>query len=378
VARGPDFTNVGAGAHERHTNVSQSKPAPYPARTRFRGTANAETRHEQAGALPSPSYGVGEVMHASARQVRLLAATVVAGLLVCAAPAAATTPPTRGHLDRATARFLERERVSAGRASGGAATYTGPVLPDERVVAFYGAPQMGRTVLGLNSPAEAARKLARQTNPYATYGERPAVGEFDLVSVFATAGGGPDGLYRSRQPADVIEIYLEQARAAGVRLMLDIQPGRARIGDEMRALAPWIAQPDVDVAIDPEWNVGPRGVPGSTRGEITSREINAAIRKLSATVSTVGLPPKLLVIHQFRRGMVRGRTRIKSSPGVQAVLNFDGIGAPAPKVAGYAALASARPSVFNGFSVFYSLDRPLMAPTDVLALDPSPDFLLYQ
>jgi hypothetical protein len=324
-----------------------------------------------------PAYGVGEVMHASPRQVRLLAATLVAVLSAYAAPAAAT-PPTRGHLDRATARFLDRESPRTAHGSGGAGPFSVAVLPDERVVAFYGAPQMGRTVLGLNTPAEAARKLARQTSPYAALGDRPAVGEFDLVSVFATAGGGPDGLYRSRQSADVIQIYLDQARASGVRLMLDIQPGRSRIGDEMRALAPWIAQPDVDLAIDPEWNVGPRGIPGSTPGKITSREINAAIRKLSATVTAAGLPPKLLVIHQFRRGMVRGRTRIKSSPGVQAILNFDGIGAPAPKVAGYAALASASATVFNGFSLFYSLDRPLMAPTDVLALDPAPDFLLYQ
>jgi hypothetical protein len=246
------------------------------------------------------------------------------------------------------------------------------------VITFYGAPQMGRTVLGLNTPAEAARKLARQTASYSTLGERPAVGEFDLVAVFATAGGGPDGLFRTRQAADVIQSYLDQARASGMRLMLDIQPGRANIGDEIRVLAPWLAQPDVDLAIDPEWNVGPRGIPGQSAGAINSREINAAIRQLAATVSTNGLPPKLLVVHQFRRNMVRGRTRIKPRPGVQPILNFDGIGAPAPKIAGYAALASTHPGVFNGFSLFYSLDKPLMTPTAVLALDPSPDFLLYQ
>ena len=36
------------------------------------------------------------------------------------------------------------------------------------------------------------------------------IGEFDLVSVFATAGGGPDGLYRTRQSDEVIEIYLSR------------------------------------------------------------------------------------------------------------------------------------------------------------------------
>ena len=58
------------------------------------------------------------------------------------------------------------------------------------------------------------------------------------------------------------------------------------------------------------------------------------------------------------------------------VLNFDGIGCPGPKAAGYAALAV--PKLFDGFSLFYRRDRPLMRPAAVLGLDPEPDFLLYQ
>src|SRR4029077_4999232 len=128
----------------------------------------------------------------------------------------------------------------------------------------------------------------------------------------------------------------------------------------------------------PEWNVGPRGIPGDTTGAVTAREINDAGKLLAAGVAANGLPPKLLVVHQFRRSMIRGRTRIKSRAGVQTVLNFDGIGAPASKIAGYTAIASKKPTVFNGFSLFYSLDQPLMTPRAVMALVPSPDFLLYQ
>ena len=81
-------------------------------------------------------------------------------------------------------------------------------------------------------------------------------------------------------------------------------------------------------------------------------------------------------MHQFRRGSIRGRTQVKQRPGVQVVLNFDGIGCPGAKASGYAALAV--PTLFNGFSLFYRRDRPLMRPTAVLGLDPAPDFLLYQ
>ena len=235
---------------------------------------------------------------------------------------------------------------------------------------------MGQTVLGMNSPPAAARKLAAQSAPYGSLGERPVVGEFDLVSVFATAGGGSDGLYRSRQSPEVIQIYLDQARASGARLMLDVQPGRSPFTTETEALAYWLSQPDVDLALDPEWNVGPRGIPGQTPGRVGPIQVNAVIRRLAAIVRENALPPKLLVVHQFRRGMIRGKTRIRPRRGVQVLLNFDGIGSPAAKAAGYAALSS--PTLFNGFSLFYQRDTPLMKPRTVLALEPEPDLLLYQ
>ncbi len=308
-------------------------------------------------------------------------AAVVVSLALAAGAGGAAAPPTAGELRRATDRFLAQQppalqRGSGGSSGGTAGAVVGDLLPDNRVVAFYGAPQMGQTVLGMRSPAAAARKLAAQSAPYASLGERPVVGEFDLVSVFATAGGGADGLYRSRQSPKVIQIYLDQARAVEARLMLDIQPGRSTFAAEVEALGASIVEPDVDVALDPEWNVGRRGIPGQTPGKVTAKEVNAVSRELAAIVRANDLPPKLLVVHQFRPGMVRGRRKIRQRPGVQVLLNFDGIGAPDPKAAGYAALTT--PKLFNGFSLFYQRDTPLMKPGAVLALEPEPDFLLYQ
>jgi hypothetical protein len=306
-----------------------------------------------------------------------------AALLALALPATASAgphaedPPTRAALERSTADFLERHGGGAlGPARPGPAMPAGPLLPANRIVSLYGAPQMGRTILGLRSPAAAARKLAKQATPYAGVDGRPVLGAFDLVAVFATAGGGPDGLYRSRQDDEVIQIYLDQARAVGARLILDIQPGRASILGELEELREWVAQPDVDIAIDPEWNVGRRGIPGQTVGRVRSNEINRVAKAMAATVRQLGLPPKLLVIHQFRRGSIRGRARIAELGGVQPLLNYDGIGSPQAKTAGYPGLTA--PGLFNGFSLFYRLDDPLMRPAAVLALDPQPDLLLYQ
>lgn len=314
---------------------------------------------------------------------------MLAATLAAAVPgAAAASLPTRVELDRAAERFLAehwptdsvRDSAEAtpprGRRAAGTTPDAAPALDSQRVVSLYGAPQMGQTVLGDRSPAAARRKLGSQSRPYAQLGDRPVIGAFDLVSVFATAGGGPDGLYRSRQDDRVIEIYLEQARAAGARLILDIQPGRARLIDEIRALREWLREPDVDLAIDPEWNVGRHGVPGATAGKVSAREVRRVQRRLARIVAGNDLPPKLLVVHQFRRGSIRGRKRIRQRRGVQTVLNFDGIGSPAAKRAGYAALSA--PRLFDGFSLFYRRDAPLLEPLGVLALDPAPDFLLYQ
>ena len=290
------------------------------------------------------------------------------------APALAETLPRAGELERVSDRFLER--YDTGGAAGTPAAAPAE-LPESRVVAFYGAPQMGATILGMKSPAAAARRLAKQSRPYRTLGDRPVLGAFDLVSVFATAGGGPDDLYRTRQDPEVIQIYLDQARAVGARLILDIQPGRSTFVEEVEALLPWLAEPDVDVALDPEWNVGRRGIPGRTEGKVRAAEVNAVAAALADVVEANGLPPKLLLVHQFRRGSIRGRTKLRSPEGVQTLLNFDGIGAPGPKAAGYADLA-APPPLFNGFSLFYQRDTPVMKPGAVLALTPEPDFLLYQ
>jgi hypothetical protein len=311
------------------------------------------------------------------RRARTASFLAALALLAVAPGAAADRAPTATKLKRATERFLADHPAAAARESGGVApTATGDVFPANRVVAFYGAPQMGQTILGMLSPPAAAKRLATQSRPYASLGTRPVLGEFDVVSVFATAGGGSDGMYRLRQASEILEIYLAQARDSGLRLMLDVQPGRSTFTAETEALSEWLVQPDVDLALDPEWNVGPRGVPGRTPGKVGPRQINAVIRSLAAIVRENGLPPKVLVVHQFRSGMIRGKSRIKPRPGVQVLFNFDGIGSPAAKAAGYAALAS--PTLFDGFSLFYQRDSPLMKPRSVLALEPEPDLLLYQ
>jgi hypothetical protein len=287
-------------------------------------------------------------------------------------------PPTAAEIQQGTPDFLDLTPTADAKASGGGGTGGGgggSLFPDKRVVALYGAPQLGSTILGRKSVRGAKKKLRRQAKAYKGKG-RPVIGGFDLVSVIASSDPGSDGKYRTRQPGSVIKKYLHAARDVDARLLLDIQPGRSHFITEVKAMRKWLGKRNVDVALDPEWNVGRHGVPGRDRGSVSAKQLNAVSSYLNRLVRRRGLPPKLMVVHQFRQGSIHHRDAIKRRDEVDVTLNYDGIGSRQAKTDGYESLS--RPKLFNGFSLFYSLDKDLMRPGQVIRLDPTPDYVLYQ
>jgi hypothetical protein len=319
----------------------------------------------------------------------LLACSLVAASAASGAPGDAPVrpqPPTSAEVERATQRFLAREGDSAG--AGGtvadAAAGTGGVgqgggggatFPGKRMVALYGAPQMTATILGRKSVGAAAKRARKQASKYKGEG-RPVVAGLDLVATIATADSGDDGKYRDRQSDAVIERYFDAAKGIDGHLILDIQPGRSSFMSELKAHREWIARPDVDVALDPEWNVGKKGKPGKTTGKVTAKELNKVAAFVGNVADSENLPPKAVIVHQFRQGSVKKRDQIEQPDGVQMTLNFDGIGSRSAKAAGYRRLT--RDGLFAGFSLFYRLDKGLMSPKQVAGLEPTPDFVLYQ
>jgi hypothetical protein len=244
------------------------------------------------------------------------------------------------------------------------------------VVALYGIPGDGHSVIGRKSVRGAKRKLREEARRFDGAGGRDVVPAFDLVSVVATSCSSRRDLCRTRQDDRVIRRYLMAARAMGGRLILDIQPGRSTFLDEIRALREWVVRRDVDVALDPEWNVGPHGEPGVDTGSVRAGELNEASRYLQHLINRRGLPAKLMVVHQFTKDNVRHRGEIRRRADVDVTLDFDGIGSPSAKASGYSSLS--RPSLFNGIMLFYRLDTNLMSRRQVLRLDPEPDFVAYQ
>ena len=163
----------------------------------------------------------------------------------------------------------------------------------------------------------------------------------------------------------------------GMLLVLDIQPGRSDFFTEATRLERWLREPDVGIALDPEWRVTDGEVPGQVIGRVDAREVNATSAWLDQLVTGLNLPQKLFIVHQFTDDMVDD-TQLKPRAGLAMVLNADGFGTRPVKVAKYRAFTRAATSFEQGFKLFYREDIGLMQPADVMRLRPRPDVVMYE
>jgi hypothetical protein len=252
------------------------------------------------------------------------------------------------------------------------------IFPDYRVVGFYGAPQDKQLgALGIGTPDEAAARLRRVARGYATK-TRPVLPAFELIATIAAQAPGDDGMYRIHQSDEVIGRYLAAARRAKALLLLDIQTGRGDFLSEAQRLERWLQEPDVGIALDPEWRVGPGEVPGKVIGSVTAAEVNAVSDYLSAFVTDHDLPDKLFVVHQFTSSMIVDKDQVQQRLGLAVTMNVDGFGDRSNKISKYDLFTSELTRFHNGFKLFYEEDTNLMTPRQVLALDPPPDLVVYE
>ena len=110
--------------------------------------------------------------------------------------------------------------------------------------------------------------------------------------------------------------------------------------------------------------------------------MNYAASLLADLVTSEHLPPKILVVHRFRRDMLTGYKRIALDPRVQIVIDMDGWGPPSLKRESYRAYVYQYPVEYTGFKLFYRNDTRggshMMTPADVFALFPRPLYIQYQ
>lgn len=253
------------------------------------------------------------------------------------------------------------------------------VLEDSIVVAWYGNPWSGRMgILGRLQGEALAKGLRQQAEEYAKVTKKKVIPAYELIAVVAQPQPGRDGRYRRRESREVIERTLREARDAGFRTILDVQTGRSTVLRELAYLAPYLAQPDVYLALDPEFSMGEDGVPGRRIGTMYASEVNDAIGVLETIIERHNLPPKVLIVHQFTTGMLPDKEAIWTSPVLDIVLDMDGFGSPALKRHTYRTVLRQKELEYSGFKLFYIQDTNLLEPAQVLALNPPPAVVIYQ
>jgi hypothetical protein len=255
------------------------------------------------------------------------------------------------------------------------------VFPRYRLVGYAGltgARALGR--LGTGNLDQRVVEMERRAKPYA--GGRQIMPVLEVITTIVQASPGRDHSYRVRLSDARIETYLNAARRHRAMLLLNIQPGRANFLDEAKAYRRWLEQPDVGLALDPEWAMDAHQVPGGQFGHTTGAELNGVAAYLSDIVARKNLPEKVLVYHQLAPSIVRHESGLKAHRGVALVKSVDGIGVRAAKINTYRRVNKTTPKyVHPGFKLFYSEDRKsgrLMTPQQVLAIRPRPEYILYE
>ncbi|WP_460443936.1 hypothetical protein, partial [Amycolatopsis cihanbeyliensis] len=255
------------------------------------------------------------------------------------------------------------------------------MLPGRRLVCLYGhpgAPSLG--VLGeqgVEGGIERARRMAARYEPLS---EVPVVPAFEIIATVAHGEPGPDGDYSGEADVTSLRPWVERAGAAGLYVLLDLQPGRADLAAQARRYEPLLRLPHVGLAIDPEWKLGPDQLPLQQVGGVDAAEINRTSAWLAELAAEHALPQKLFVVHQFRLSMIRNESALVTDRDeLSMLIHMDGQGSTGQKDATWRAVVGARPGeVPLGWKNFYDEDHPMLTPEQTMSRRPAPMMISYQ
>ncbi len=249
------------------------------------------------------------------------------------------------------------------------------------LVALYGQPDVpGLGVLGAQDLPASIARAKKVAASYDELSSVPVVPAFELIATTALDSPGAGGQYTAATSVSALRPWVDKATAAGLYVILDLQPGRSDFLTQAKLYTELLALPNVGLALDPEWRLTTDQVPLEQIGSVDAAEVNKVIDWLAELTAVNDLPQKLLVLHQFRNSMIRNEEDLDLSRDQVAVLiHMDGLGAPEVKDETWAAVVAAAPSgVWFGWKNFYTKDTPMLTPAQTMKHKPTPVMISYQ
>ena len=107
-------------------------------------------------------------------------------------------------------------------------------------------------------------EIESRAKPYAA--GREILPVVEVIATVVQGSSGRDGKYRVRLTDAQISKYHKAARKHRAMLLLNFQPGRSEFITEAKAFQKWLKEPDVGVALDPEWAMDRDQRPGGVTG----------------------------------------------------------------------------------------------------------------
>jgi tetrahydromethanopterin S-methyltransferase subunit G len=260
----------------------------------------------------------------------------------------------------------------------------GSILPCNRIIVYYGNPASKRMgALGEFPRDEMLSRLRRQADQWSQADPgTPVIPGLHLIAVVAQGDPGPSGHYRTQIRDAVVDSIHQMAKSINGILFIDVQVGTDDIRSIMPRFDEFLKRPDVHFAVDPEFYMRGGTRPGAKIGTMYAADINWVMDRLTTIVRENNLPPKVLIIHRFTRGMVPDVENVRLRPEVQLVMHMDGWGAPWLKYDSYRDYIVRHPAQYTGWKNFYHNDTkkgdPLTTPQDLLQLWPEPLYIQYQ
>ncbi|HEY8318513.1 MAG TPA: hypothetical protein VIG76_06745 [Amnibacterium sp.] len=254
-------------------------------------------------------------------------------------------------------------------------------LPGHRFVALYGVPGVPTLgALGDQGPAASIRRVKALAKQYEPLSDEPVVPTLEIIATVAAGAPGPDRDYSNESDPASLKPWVDAALQAGVEVVLDLQSGRSDFLAQAKQYASLLAQPNVGLALDPEWRLGPHQVPLEQIGRVSAAEVNGTSAWLADLVTARHLPPKPFVLHEFRLTMLQDRVKILDRPQLTTFIHVDGQGGQPDKQATWRAVRNGAPSFVGwGWKNFLHKDHPMLTPAQTMHdVHPAPDLITYQ